>query len=331
MPGYEPGQNRGRFAPSPTGLIHVGNARTALAAWLSVRSKGGTIVWRLEDLDRPRVVDGMAEAARNDLAWLGLDWDEGPDTGGRCEPYIQSARFRMYEEALNQLYDAGRLFPCRHSRKDLREIARAPHGRGTPAPYPTALRPQNLPDGWFETLKTSEKPDAAIRFLVDATPVTFYDQVYGIITQRVDLTTGDFVLKRRDGQYAYQLAVVVDDFLMNITEVVRGADLLESTGRQIQLFHALGQPPPGYAHIPLVVNARGNKLSKRDHALSLRMLRKQGVHPHQLAGYLGYSLGLLPAPVRCTPADLVSLFSWEKIPKTEWRLTTHLVDYLRSI
>src|SRR5688572_4550032 len=197
---------RGRYAPSPTGMIHVGNARTALAAWLSVRSRGGAFVWRLEDLDPPRVVPGMAEAQIEDLVWLGLDWDEGPDAGGPHAPYVQSRRYAFYEDALKRLAEAGRLFPCRLSRKDLQAMASAPHG-GEEAPYPAALRPAGLGPDWFERLCAADRPDAALRFLVDDRPVSFTDRVYGPITERVDLAVGDFVLKRRDGLYAYQLAV----------------------------------------------------------------------------------------------------------------------------
>lgn len=258
---------KGRYAPSPTGLIHVGNARTALAAWLSVRSQSGTFIWRLEDLDGPRVIPGMAEAAMEDLAWLGLDWDEGP--------YVQSERSVFYEVALARLAAAGRLFPCRRSRKDLQSIASAPHGPEGSSPYPAVFRPQSRPEhlepGWFEQLS-----DAAIRFKVHDRLVEWIDRVYGRQTERVDQTVGDFVLKRRDGLYAYQLAVVVDDLLMGITEVVRGADLLDSTARQIQLIEALGGTRLVYAHVPLVVNAQGEKLSKRDAGLTLRSLREEG-------------------------------------------------------
>jgi glutamyl-tRNA synthetase len=310
---------RGRYAPSPTGMIHLGNARTALAAWLSVRSRGGTFVYRLEDLDPPRVVPGMAEAQREDLLWLGIDWDEGPDVGGPHAPYSQSERSSLYEDALRTLAAAGRLFPCRLSRRDLQAMASAPHG-GEEAPYPAALRPGDPGPGWFERLCGAERPDAAIRFLVHDRPVSFVDRICGLVTERVDLAVGDFVLKRRDGLYAYQLAVVVDDLLMGIDDVVRGADLLASTARQIQLLEALGGAPPAYAHIPLVVNAQGGKLSKRDQGITLRSLREAGIHPEALVGSLGWSLGLLDRPEPCRPAELIPAFSWERIRREDWRL-----------
>jgi glutamyl-tRNA synthetase len=318
---------RGRYAPSPTGMIHVGNARTALAAWLSARSRGGRFVWRLEDLDLPRVVPGMAAAQIEDLAWLGLDWDEGPDAGGPFAPYTQSERSAFYEEALRRLATAGRVFPCRLSRKDLQAMASAPHG-AEEAPYPASLRPRELDPGWFEQLCAAGRPDAAIRFLVHDRPVSFRDRVQGPIEERVDLTVGDFVLKRRDGLWAYQLAVVVDDLAMEIDDVVRGADLLASTARQIQLIEALGGEPPAYAHVPLMVNARGEKLSKRDQGLTLRSLRDAGIDPEAVAGYLAHSLGLLDRPEPCRPADLLPVFAWEKIGHADWVLPEDLARHL---
>lgn len=319
---------RGRYAPSPTGLIHVGNARTALVAWLSVRSRGGVFVWRLEDLDPPRVVPGMAEAALEDLRWLGLDWDEGPDVGGPHAPYVQSLRSALYEEAVDRLNAAGRLFPCRRSRKDLQILASAPHGPDGAAPYPAAFRPEGLDPDWLDRLRCAERPDAALRFLVHDRPVKWTDRVHGPQTERVDRTVGDFVLKRRDGLWAYQLAVVVDDLLMGIDEVVRGADLLDSTARQIQLVEALGGRPPAYAHIPLVVNAQGEKLSKRDAGLTLRSLRESGVQPERLVGYLGWSLGLLDRPEPCAARDLRGRFTWERIGTADWSLPPDLAAEL---
>ncbi|HYG61142.1 MAG TPA: glutamate--tRNA ligase family protein, partial [Thermoanaerobaculia bacterium] len=158
------------------------------------------------------------------------------------------------------------------------------------------------------------------RFQVHDRPVTFTDRVYGPLTERVDETVGDFVLKRRDGLWAYQLAVVVDDLAMGIDDVVRGADLLSSTARQIQLIEALGGEPPAYAHVPLVVNARGEKLSKRDAGLTLRSLRSAGLFPAAVTGYLAWSLGLLDRPEPCRPADLLPVFSWQRIGREDWVL-----------
>jgi glutamyl-tRNA synthetase len=154
--------------------------------------------------------------------------------------------------------------------------------------------------------------------------VSFTDRVFGPITERVDLAVGDFVLKRRDGLYAYQLAVVVDDLLMGIDDVVRGSDLLASTARQIQLIEALGGSTPSYAHVPLMVSARGEKLSKRDQGLNLRSLREEGASPEAVTGYLAHSLGLLDRPESCRPADLIPVFAWEKIGRADWILPEDL-------
>ncbi len=331
MPPFPPPTDtiRGRYAPSPTGRLHVGSARTALAAWLSVRAQGGVFVMRVEDLDGPRTVSGMAEAILEDLTWLGLDWDEGPAQGGPHGPYTQSARFVLYEEALKDLHHLGRLFPCRHSRKDLLRLATAPHGSNGLPPYPAALRPHGLSPNWYDAYRY-QTTDAALRFLVDDEPVTFDDIIYGTVTESVTETVGDFVLKRRDGVYAYQLAVVVDDLLMGINEVVRGDDLLASTARQIQLIEALGGVRPAYAHVPLVVNAKGDKLSKRNEGLTIHALREAGVSPEALVGYLGYSLGLHPTMTPCTPSDLVASFVWDRVSQDPWRLPDDLDTMLSN-
>lgn len=319
---------RGRYAPTPSGLLHVGNARTALVAWLSVRARGGAFVWRLEDIDGPRTVAGMAEAAEADLGWLGLDWDEGPQQGGPFAPYVQSARSAHYEAALARLAAGGRLFPCARSRKDLDGIASAPHGSPPPegraierpSPYPRAFRPDALATDWYAAFLARERADAALRFLVRDQPVRFVDRIFGEQIERVDETVGDFVLKRRDGLYAYQLAVVVDDLAMEIDEVVRGLDLLDSTARQIQLIEALAGTPPAYAHLPLVLNERGEKLSKRDAALTLRSLRESGVTPRALVGELAASLGLIDEPRPLHPRELIASFSWVRIRREDWLL-----------
>ena len=309
---------RGRYAPSPTGPLHAGNARSALAAWLSVRQRGGTFVLREEDLDPPRIVPGMAAAQRADLAWLGLDWDEGPDVGGPFGPYRQSQRAPRYEAALAELAAAGRLFPCRRSRRDLAAIASAPHGADGLPPYPEAWRPRQLEEGWFEALCRAARPDAALRFRTETREVRFVDRVHGEQAERVDLTAGDFVLKRRDGLYAYQLAVVVDDLEMGIDEVVRGADLLASTARQLQLIAALGGRRPAYAHLPLVLAAGGEKLSKRHPDLTLGSLRAAGARPEQVTGYLAWSLGLLDEPRARRPAELMAAFDWRRIGREDF-------------
>ncbi|MFN2426971.1 MAG: tRNA glutamyl-Q(34) synthetase GluQRS [Candidatus Binatia bacterium] len=327
-PSGSPTPPRGRYAPSPTGLLHVGNARTALVAWLSVRSRGGSFVWRVEDLDPPRVVAGASAAAVADLAWLGLDWDEDPETGGPFAPYVQSERSSVYEAALRLLHDAGRLFPCTLSRKELSSISSAPHGRDEEAPYPASARPVSLAPGWYDEMQRGGSSLAALRLRVSEQPVRFLDRVHGEIEERV---SGDFVLKRRDGLYAYQLAVVVDDWMMQIDEVVRGSDLLGSTARQIQLLEALGARRPMHAHVPMVLTTDGEKLSKRDDALTLRSLRESGVRAPQLVGYLAWSLGLVDHPVAIRASELAASFAWSRIKREDWRLPADFHDRLRAL
>ena len=326
----------GRFAPSPTGDLHLGSALALLAAWASVRACGGRLVWRVEDLDGPRVVEGAAERQMEAARWLGLDWDEGPlaerlapRTGeqqvaapeasggdrGPHAPYRQSRRSARYEAALAALAAGGRLFPCRRSRRDLRALATAPHGPdagglGLP-PYPARWRPVELAPDWYGAL--GKRPDCALRFRVDEGPVTFHDRVVGPVTEDVRETSGDVVLKRRDGVYAYQLAVVVDDLAMGVTEVVRGMDLLASTARQILLIRALGGRVPEYAHVPLLVGASGEKLSKRDGAPSLGALREAGVAPEAVVGWLAWALGQAPDPRPLAPEAVAGAWDWARV------------------
>ena len=309
----------GRFAPSPTGPLHLGSALAALAAWCSVRQQAGRFIVRIEDLDGPRVVPGTSAGQLRTLAWLGLDWDEGPaphDAAadiGPDAPYRQSERFDRYEDALRRLADAGRLFPCRRSRKDLRTLASAPHGASGLPPYPARLRPTDLAPGWFSD--PARVDDAALRFQVSPDPVTFDDRVMGRIDADVLAETGDFVLKRRDGVYGYQLAVVVDDLAMGVTEVVRGADLLDSAARQIQLIEALGGTVPAYAHVPLLLGPDGEKLSKRSHAASLDSLREAGVAPERVIGWLAHQLGQMETDAAVSPRQVAERFDWARVPR----------------
>lgn len=308
----------GRFAPSPTGALHLGSARTLLAAWLSVRRQRGRFLWRVEDLDGPRTVPGAVQQAMDDARWLGLDWDEGPDVPGPHAPYFQSKRSALYDAALLRLADAGRVFPCRRSRKDLQTLASAPHGPAAGAlpgteglpPFPKAWRPQHpLPTGWLRP-----DLDAAVRFLVPDGTVGFDDRVQGRVEEDTAAAVGDFVLKRRDGAFAYQLAVVVDDLAMGVTEVVRGVDLLDSTARQMHLIRALDGAVPVYAHAGLVVNADGAKLSKRDGALALASLRERGVAAEAVVGWLARSLGLAATAAPVAARALVGGFDWARVP-----------------
>jgi len=281
----------GRYAPSPSGPLHLGNARTALLAWLQARLAGATMVLRMEDLDKPRTKPGSAAQILDDLSWLGLDWDEGPDLGGAHGPYDQSARDPLYARAFDFLRGRGDLFPCYCTRKDIVEAASAPHHEGKTHLYPGTCRHLTPADE-----PPPERADRvpAWRYRVDDRETALEDVIAGRFSQRLERDVGDFAVRRRDGLFAYQLAVVVDDILMGITDVVRGADLLDSTPRQIALFEALGYPPPRFWHVPLMLNEDGKRMSKRDGSTSIAELRERGVRPEGLVGMLAGTLGLVP-------------------------------------
>ncbi|HEV2149236.1 MAG TPA: tRNA glutamyl-Q(34) synthetase GluQRS, partial [Longimicrobiaceae bacterium] len=294
---------RGRFAPSPTGRLHLGNARTALLAWLHARSAGGRFVMRVEDLDRGRVRPGYMEAQLDDLRWLGLDWDEGPDVGGPHAPYLQSERRERFAEALGRLEAAGLVYPCYCSRREIAAAASAPHGASDEGPrYAGTCRER--PRGAGEV-----GGPAALRFRVPEGEVRFRDAVMGEVAFDPAAETGDFVVRRRDGVAAYQLAVVVDDAAMGITHVVRGADLLSSTARQLLLYRALGLPAPEWLHVPLMLGPDGERLAKRHGAVSLAELRGEGIAPERVVGWLASTCGLAEPGEHVRPAELVPRFS----------------------
>jgi len=289
---------RGRLAPSPTGFLHVGHARTFWTAWQRTREAGGALILRMEDLDPERSKSIYADAALDDLRWLGIRWFEGPDRGGPCAPYAQSKRRQFYLNAWRKLLRRGFLFPCRCSRKDLAAALGAPHESSTPGQpasngkleplddepiYPGACRilGSRIPQLPGPTAFDDERPDGLNwRFRVpDGEVIEFEDRNLGPQRFVAGQDFGDFLVWRRDGMPSYQLACVVDDAEMGITEVVRGADLLKSTARQLLLFRALGLIAPAYYHCRLVVDHNGRRLAKRHDALSLRTLRQRGITP----------------------------------------------------
>ena len=303
---------RGRYAPSPTGPLHLGNARTALLAWLQVRSQGGAFVLRMEDLDHQRSSPQAATALLEDLRWLGLDWDEGPDVGGPYTPYVQSQRQALYEEALAQLREQNRLYRCYCTRAELAWAANAPHPDEEGPPYRGTCRSLTAAD--------SARHEAAgrrgsWRYHVDPGPVCYKDDLAGPVCQDVAEAVGDFVVQRSDGVVAYQLAVVADDALMHITHVLRGADLISSTPRQIMLYRALGFLPPRFAHVPLLYGADGARLSKRHGSVSVASLRGSGIAAEVVTGYLSWLSGLVPKGTAARPSDLVSRFSMETVSR----------------
>jgi glutamyl-tRNA synthetase len=305
-------QYRGRIAPSPTGLLHIGHAVTFRRAYERACADGGKLVLRIEDLDRDRCRREFADAIIEDLHWFGLDWDEGPDIGGPFAPYIQSQRRSRYLEAWEKLRICGFIYPCKCSRKDVADASLAPHDENEEPIYPGTCRPR-LP----RSLASSADVVAAVasaagqknlspvtavpasaataaahwRFRVpDGERIEFVDERIGRQSAVVGRDFGDFIVWRRDDVPAYQLAVVVDDAAMRISEVVRGEDLLLSTFRQLLLYRALDLMPPRFFHTSLVVDESGKRLAKRHRSLSLRALRESGLAPEELhARYISKS------------------------------------------
>lgn len=301
---------RGRFAPSPSGRMHLGNAWSSLLAWLSVRSQGGTMVLRLEDLDRARCKPAFCAGVEEDLRWLGLDWDEGGLGGGAL--YRQSLRDEAYRAALEQLAAKDLLYPCFCTRGQL-HAASAPHRSDGDVIYPGTCR--DLTDEERAERAKMRKP--AVRIRVPDEEIGFVDRLQGAYSENLAQMCGDFILRRSDGVFAYQLAVVVDDAAMGVTEVVRGQDLLTSTPRQIYLQRLLGFDMPSYCHVPLLCAADGRRLSKREADLTLQALRKNGVAPETIVGRLAHAAGLIDRPEPITPRELVPLYAVEKLPRAD--------------
>ena len=356
-PSSFPPPPRGRFAPSPTGGLHLGNAFAFLMAWLSMRRQGGLMVLRVEDIDPDRSRPEFVRAIMEDLTWLGLDWDEGPleahegkkpeggggDTQnirreeGRFGPYVQSLRSRRYEEIIAELQGRGLVYPCYCTRKELRMLASAPHIGDEGAPYPGICR--TLTDKQRKTLEADGRrsclrldTEAAARQLNGGTDaplvLRFTDGVLGEQRFTMKDCGGDFALRRSDGVFAYQLAVAADDADMGITEVVRGEDLLLSTPRQLLLFQLLGRTPPRYAHVPLLHDAAGERLAKRHKSLELAALRLAGQSPQDVLSRLGGLAGCLdrpPDPTESREALLARMtagFSLEKLKGRGLRIGT---------
>jgi glutamyl-tRNA synthetase len=314
---------RGRYAPSPTGFLHLGNARTALAAWLHARSQGGEFILRIEDLDSQRSKPEFTEANIAELRWLGLDWDEGPDVGGKYAPYLQSQRFESYQQALETLQRKGHLFECYLSRKDLQEVASAPHEKMSV--YGKGERRLNEQ---MKQQKLLEGKTPSLRFRVPDKTIRLEDSFCGLQLFSALNEVGDFVVKRADGEWAYQLAVVVDDIAMNISEVVRGEDLLQSTAAQLLLYEALAATPPAFSHVPLLADETGVRMSKRKGSLTLTSLRDNGVKPQRLVGLLAFSLGLLEKPKEVRPRDLLKHYNLESYDAALLHLKPEQLEWL---
>lgn len=304
---------RGRFAPSPSGRMHLGNLLSALLAWLDIRSVGGVMVLRMEDLDPDRCKEEYAAQVARDLEWLGLDWDEGYGAGGPSGPYRQSERSGIYEEYLKRLENQGLVYPCWCTRAQ-RLAASAPHlgeKRGDGAcPCRTLNWEQRQ-----ERFSVEQRP-AALRAAVPDKDICFTDRNCGAYQENLAHDCGDFLVRRSDGVCAYQLAVTVDDGLMGITRVVRGRDLLSSTPRQIWLHQCFGFSVPEYCHTPLLLAADGRRLSKRERDMDMGALREKYT-PEELVGLLAMLAGLQEDPIPVSTRDLVADFSWAKVRKED--------------
>lgn len=298
----------GRYAPSPSGRMHLGNLACCLLAWLSAKSMGGRVVLRIEDLDAARCPRHFADLLEADLAWLGLSADEGGSLGGPAGPYYQSERSEIYRHYYNILAEKGLVYPCFCSRSQL-HAASAPHRSDGQVIYPGTCR-------GLSPAQAAEKARAkppAFRVKVPDRTITFTDGHMGKTSENLLRDCGDFYLRRGDGVFAYQLAVVVDDALMGVTQVVRGDDLRSSTPRQLYLYELLGLPAPRFYHMPLLLAPDGRRLSKRDGDQSLENLQARFT-PEEIIGRLAFALGLQPAPSPRAPWELLEGFSWEKVP-----------------
>lgn len=301
----------GRFAPTPSGRLHLGNLLCAMLAYLSARSQGGQFLLRIEDVDVPRCPRSLSDAVISDLRFLGFRWD--------APPVFQSERTSIYQEALDKLRREGHVYPCFCTRAQLHASA-APNLGDTQFIYPgTCAR---LTAAELETLSRVRQP--AMRLRVPDETMRFTDRVFGGQSENLARDCGDFLLQRSDRLFGYQLAVVVDDALSGVTEVVRGRDILSATPRQIYLQRLLGYPQPTYAHIPLLTDAQGRRLAKRDHDLDLSALSKRFT-AEEILGFLACSAGILPEPRPMTLEALIPLFSWDSIGQADLRLPKQLL------
>lgn len=300
----------GRLAPSPTGAQHLGNARTYLLAYWSARHYGSRLVLRIEDVDSPRVKPWASQQAIDDLRWLGIDWDEGPDVGGPHGPYIQSERIQRYRDALSQLIESNQVFPCSCSRKDIEKAGSAPHYEHEGAVYPGTCATWQLGDS------LPQEGTFCWRFRSGHERIRFDDRVEGHQVCVPAVALGAFPVTQKNGAPSYQLAVVVDDGAMGVTEVVRGNDLVASTFRQLELYRALGLSEPAFAHVPLVQGPDGRRLAKRHGDTRLSHYRDDGVPAQAIVTWAARSAGLVDEHESVASAqEVIERFEWHKLPK----------------
>ena len=306
----------GRFAPSPSGRIHLGNILCCLLAWLSARQKGGRVILRIEDLDTARCPLRYGEQMCRDIQWLGLDWDEGPVIGGPSGPYEQSRRTALYQAALERLEAQGLVYPCFCTRAEL-HAASAPHREDGQVVYPGTCRGLTAEQAAERARRTGRAP--ALRLWVPEEEITFIDGHMGEYGEWLPEDCGDFLLRRSDGMFAYQLAVVVDDAAMGVTEVVRGADLLASTPRQLLLYRLLRLEAPAFYHFPLLLGSDGQRLSKRNADAGLDTLGERYT-ASEILGKLAYLAGFNPSAEPRSGESLLADFAWEKVPRADIRI-----------
>jgi glutamyl-tRNA synthetase len=300
--------NTGRLAPSPTGAQHLGNARTYLLAYWAARKSRARLILRIEDIDSPRVKPWAIQQAMDDLRWLGIDWDEGPDVGGSHAPYIQTQRRELYTAALNRLIELNWVFPCVCTRKDILEAGSAPHFDHEPSVYPGTC------SGWQRGEAVPEAGTFCWRFRAGDMPVEFDDIVLGKQSCVPAAALGAFPITQKTGEASYQLAVVVDDGAMGVTEVVRGNDLVASSFRQLELYRALDLPIPRFAHVPLVVGSDGRRLAKRHGDTRISWYREQGMKPEQIVHWAARTAGLIsPKQPLALANELIECFDWSRL------------------
>lgn len=317
----------GRLAPSPTGALHLGNARSFLLAWLSVRSRNGRLIVRMEDLDHPKVKPWAATAALDDIHWLGLDWDAGPDTDE--QEYIQSNRRAIYGEYLQRLLEQGLVYPCICSRNEIENVQSAPHREDQRLIYNGTCRGR-FADWDSATATLCEGRLPVWRFKLEKQgKASFNDLLCGECVSDYQQDIGDFALARDPYGAGYTFAHVVDDYLMGVTEVLRGDDLLEATHSHIVLQLALGLPTPQYLHVPLVVAEDGRRLAKRHGDTRIAMLREKGFSPRQVVGALAWWCGWAELGEELSPEDLLSRFSWDTFNREPAVLTPRVKEYFK--
>lgn len=315
---------KGRFAPSPSGRMHLGNIFAALMSWFSAKSKGGVWLLRIEDLDSQRCRMEYALQLEDDLRWIGLDWDEGGTENRGSNvcvgSYIQSQRSDVYQHCLTVLSEKGLTYPCYCTRSEIM-ATQAPHESDGRIVYKGTCRPKYISaDGIradaFHCPKFSPDDNSTTRIFVPDREITFTDGHFGKQTVNLARHCGDFVLRRRDGAWAYQLAVVVDDALMGVTEVVRGRDLLLSAAQQVYIFEMLDFQPPEFIHHPLICNDRLQRLCKRDKSMDMGCIRKR-MRPEQVIGELAFHAGIIDTPAEISLIEALQEFSWNKVIKND--------------